>query len=197
MGYIGSWNAADKLPQSKVLLGKNLVANVTTGICFGRLINQLDEQPRGGERVLNCRQAPCVKVAQTMNTLDRAVLNAICLILLQKSTEGASWFLKNFENRLVDDKRSVCPHQMISAITEPHHTATSPRTRLLTAYRAPRKKAPVRIVERVSHSYVENVLYAPIKPTGTKNLQARFRSARLASRVSENTFCPKNCGQSE
>jgi hypothetical protein len=27
----------------------------------------------------------------------------------------------------------VCPHQMISATTEPHQTATSPRTRLLTA----------------------------------------------------------------
>jgi hypothetical protein len=70
MRNIGLWNAADKLPQSKILLGKNLVANVTAGICFGWLINQLDEQPRGGKRVLNCSQAPRVKVAQTMNTLD-------------------------------------------------------------------------------------------------------------------------------
>jgi len=40
-------------------------------------------------------------------------------------------------------------------------------------------ESPERRVDSVSHSKVEKVLYAPIKPTGIRNLHAGFRSARL------------------
>src|ERR1700733_10604719 len=76
-------------------------------------------------------------------------------------------------------------HEKTLASITPHQTPRRPRKRLNATYKAAIKNAPVRKPEKISHSKVENVLYAPTKPTGTRNLQAGFMSVRLPRKARE------------
>jgi hypothetical protein len=53
----------------------------------------------------------------------------------------------------------------------------SPETRLVATYRMAIQNVPWLILEKVSHSKVENVEYAPTKPIGTRNRHDGLRSA--------------------
>src|ERR1035438_5755798 len=131
-----SSEATGKFAEPQFLLCEDLSANVASSLghgSLGRFIYQLDEHLCRCQRVLNSGQTPRMKVAQAMDVLLWMVLEPGRLKLLQETAEWASRFLQHLQNRLVDDKLSVCPHQMISAMTEPNHTAASPRMRLLTA----------------------------------------------------------------
>ena len=100
---------------------------------WGRFLDEIDENLCRGQGVLHGGQSPSMKIAQVVDVLFRVMLKARRLILLQEAAEGASWFLKHFQNRLIENELFLCSHQRISAITEPPHTAASPRMRLLTA----------------------------------------------------------------
>src|ERR1700722_12131498 len=76
-------------------------------------------------------------------------------------------------------------HEKTLASSTPHQTPRRPRKRLNATYKAAIKNAPVRKPEKISHSKAENVLYAPTKPTGTRNLQAGFMSVRLPRKARE------------
>jgi hypothetical protein len=126
--------ATGKFAEARFLFCENLSANVASRLRLGRLaplINQLDEHLWRSQGVLNRGQSPRVRVAQAMDVLLWMIMERGRL-KLQETAERASGFLQHLQNRLVDDKLSVCPHQMISAIIEPNHTAARPRIRLLT-----------------------------------------------------------------
>ena len=48
------------------------------------------------------------------------------------------------------------------------------------------RNAPICRLEKVSHSKVEYVLYAPTKPIGNRNLQAGLSSVRFPRKAREN-----------
>src|ERR1700678_561592 len=82
-------------------------------------------------------------------------------------------------------KPDIGSHEKTLAIITPNQTPRRPGKRVNTTYKAAMKDAPVCKPEKISHSNVEKVLYAPTKPTGTRNLQAGFISVRLPRKASE------------
>src|ERR1700683_1076578 len=78
-----------------------------------------------------------------------------------------------------------CSHGITPAIRIPHQTATRPRTTLKTTYSPATERLPVCKLEKISHSKVENVLYAPTKPTGMRNLHTGFSPVRRPRKARE------------
>ena len=136
INHICSMDAADEFKNSPVFSRRHLPANVTGASIAGewnRLDDGIHKDLRRGQPVLHCSQPPRVKTTQVVDVLFRMKLKVRRLILLQKAAEGASLFEKHFQDRWVYDDLPLCSHQSISAVTEPPHTARSPRIRLLTA----------------------------------------------------------------
>jgi hypothetical protein len=110
-------------------------------------------------------------------------LQAIRLELLEQPAERTTRLVEGRKYRMVDHMLLMPSHEIASAIRTPHQTATRPRKKLASAYNDAMKNAPVRMDENVSHSYVENVLYAPTKPMGIRYRQAGSSSVRLPRKV--------------
>src|ERR1039458_248658 len=105
--HVCSMDTTDKFAKTAVLLRENFIADIARrNFLRGRhwLIDQLDEDLGGGQRVLDCRQSPRVKVAEAMGFLLRAILQTGRLVLLQEPAERTTGFVKNVQNGLVEDK---------------------------------------------------------------------------------------------
>jgi len=136
IGNVCPVDTADEFANPAVFFRSNFHANVTGGGIagdFSRIVYEMDEHLSRCQGVLYCCQPPSVKIAQMMDVMFRMMLKAGRLILLQKTAEGASGFLKHVQDRLIKNELFLCSHQRISAITEPPHTTASPRMRLLIA----------------------------------------------------------------
>lgn len=167
----GALQATQQFSNSQIFLFVHLVADITSGISVGEgccLIDKLQENSRRNGRFLHGGKTPDVKIAKMMEFPFCVLLQTIGLKLLQESAKGTAGFAKDRKNRLVDNMLLMPSHEIASAISTPAQMATRPRNKLASAYREAMKNAPVLIDEKVSHSYVENVLYAPTKPMGTK-----------------------------
>src|SRR5215472_2716954 len=78
--------------------------------------------------------------------------------------------------RLPPQEISVRDQGIALARSTPHHTAASPRTTLRQRYKPEIRTAPSCRLEKISHSNVENVLYAPTNP-----IEIRYRHAGVNS----------------
>jgi len=133
---------------------------------------------------LGGRKAPCMETAEMMDLLVLRLLHQRSLEVLQKTAKGTAALSEHLKDGFIIHDL-VGSHVITFATKTPHHTPTKPRNKLKTTYNAAMRNAPVCKFENVSHSKVENVLYAPTKPTGTRNLQAGFNSLRLPRNASE------------
>src|ERR1700757_2350238 len=77
-------------------------------------------------------------------------------------------------------------HRKALAIMAPPQIPTNPKIRLRTTYDEAMRNAPVCRLVNISHSKVENVLYAPTNPIGRRKRQAGFSSVWLPRRVRTN-----------
>jgi hypothetical protein len=137
---------------------------------------EIQENAGGGSSSLGCREAPGMEAAEMMYILFHRVLQKTSLEVFHepaKRTSGLSSHLQDgfVANYLIDSYEKSL--------------ARRPREMLNTTYKAAMRNAPVCKSEKISHSNVEKVLYAPTKPTGTRNLQAGFISVRLPRKARE------------
>jgi hypothetical protein len=145
---------------------------------------EIQENAGGGSSSLGCREAPGMEAAEMMYILFHRVLQKTSLEVFHepaKRTSGLSSHLQDgfVANYLIDS------YEKSLAIITPNQTPRRPREMLNTTYKAAMRNAPVCKSEKISHSNVEKVLYAPTKPTGTRNLQAGFISVRLPRKARE------------
>src|SRR6202034_1259179 len=132
-GHVSPMDTANEFANPPLFLRGDLLAKVTAILIrnWSRSVDETNKDLRRRQCVLHCRQPPSVKIAQMVNVLIRVKLKSGRLKFLQETAKWTSGFIEHFQNRLIENQLFFS-HQSISPITEPPHTATSPRRRLLT-----------------------------------------------------------------
>jgi hypothetical protein len=125
-----------------------------------------------------------MEAAKMMYILFHRVLQKGSLEVFHEPAKRTSGLSKHLQDGFVAHYL-IGSHEMTLAIITPNQTPRRPREMLKTTYKAAMKNVPVRKSEKISHSNVEKVLYAPTKPTGIRNLQAGFISVRLPRKARE------------
>jgi hypothetical protein len=144
----------------------------------------MEEEVGRGSCLLGCCKPPGMEIAEMMYILLFGILQQGSLEVLHEPAKRTSGFPQHLQDGFVIHDL-VGSHENTLAISTPHHTPMRPRQKLKATYKPATRNAPVCRLEKVSHSKVENVLYAPTKPTGIKNLQAGFNSVRLPKKDRE------------
>jgi hypothetical protein len=132
----GALQTTQEFSNSQVFLFHHLSAYITHGISVGEgrcLVDELQENPRRHGRLLHGRKTPDVKIAKVMQFPFCMLLQSIGLILLQKPAKRTTGFMKDRENRLIDDMLLMSSHEIASAIITPAQMATRPRNKLASA----------------------------------------------------------------